>query len=93
MSGAFPKTEPEIDVRPVLAAGGEPLQDILELARATPPGGAFVVVAPFDPAPLRGLLADGGFIAETQSAAPDRWRVRFSRPAAPDLTARNKENR
>ena len=73
---------PEVDVRPILAAGGEPLQDIMELAQATPPGGAFVVVAPFDPAPLRSLLAGSGFVAQAEELAPDHWRVRFSRPAA-----------
>jgi uncharacterized protein (DUF2249 family) len=79
VSGGAAETERELDVRPVLAAGGEPLQDILELAQATPPGGAFVVVAPFDPAPLRGLLAGSGFTAETQNPAAGYWRVRFTR--------------
>lgn len=70
---------PLIDVRPVLAAGGEPLEAIVNLAAATPPGGAFVVVAPFDPAPLRGLLASGGFAAEIEESARGCWRVRFRR--------------
>lgn len=70
---------PVIDVRPALAAGDEPLEAIMNLAAATPPGGAFVVVAPFDPAPLRGLLAGGGFDAKVEESAKGCWRVRFRR--------------
>lgn len=74
-----PAEAPLIDVRPVLAAGGEPLEAIVNLAAATPPGGAFVVLAPFDPAPLRSLLAGGGFDATAQETAPGCWRVLFRR--------------
>lgn len=70
---------PVIDVRPALAAGDEPLEAIMNLAAATPPGGAFVVVAPFDPAPLRSLLAGGGFDADVEESAKGCWRVRFRR--------------
>lgn len=73
---------PLIDVRPALAAGDEPLEAIMNLAAATPPGGAFIVVAPFDPAPLRSLLAGGGFDADVEESAKGCWRVRFRRRAS-----------
>ena len=77
-----PAEIPVIDVRPVLAAGGEPLEAIVNLAAATPPGAVFVDVAPYDPAPLRSLLAGGGFDATAQETAPGQWRVLFRRRAS-----------
>ncbi|MFQ5534223.1 MAG: DUF1858 domain-containing protein, partial [Sphingomonadales bacterium] len=44
---------PVLDVRMLLARGGEPLGDIMRAAAPVPVGGALVIEAPFDPAPLR----------------------------------------
>jgi hypothetical protein len=68
-----------LDVRPILAAGGEPLGPIMRLAATVPPGGLLVLDAPFDPAPLRRVLGSKGFDCYRRPLAPDHWRVWFRR--------------
>lgn len=68
-----------IDVRPILAEGGEPLGPIMRLAATVPPGGLLVLDAPFDPAPLRRVLGNKGFDSYRRALAPDHWRVWFRR--------------
>jgi uncharacterized protein (DUF2249 family) len=69
-------------VRPIIAAGREPLAEILDAVRRVPEDGALVVEAPFDPAPLRGLLGRQGFTAAVEQVGPDHWRVYFRRTGA-----------
>ncbi len=52
---------PELDVRPLLAAGQSPLEAILGHVAALPPGAAFRLRAPFEPQPLYAKLAGLGF--------------------------------
>jgi hypothetical protein len=68
-----------LDVRPILAEGGEPLGPIMRLAATVPPGGLLILDAPFDPAPLRRVLGNKGFDAYRRALAPDHWRVWFRR--------------
>jgi hypothetical protein len=68
-----------LDVRPILAEGGEPLGAIMRLAATVPPGGLLILDAPFDPAPLRRVLGNKGFEAYRRALAPDHWRVWFRR--------------
>lgn len=70
---------PTVDARPVLAAGGEPLEEILEAAADVEPGAAFAVIAPFEPVPLLGLLGSQGFDAHPQALDGGDWRVVFRR--------------
>lgn len=81
-----------LDVRPVLAEGGEPLGPIMRAAANVPRGGLLILDAPFDPAPLRRVLGNKGFDSYRRPLAPDHWRVWFRRrheeaatpaPAAP----------
>ena len=67
-----------LDVRPELAAGGEPFVRIMEAAVEIPAGGSLVLVAPFEPAPLYGALGSRGFAHATQRIADDEWVVRFT---------------
>lgn len=67
-----------LDVRPELAAGGEPFVQIMEAAAQIPAGGALVLVAPFEPVPLYGALGNRGFTHATQHVAADEWVVRFT---------------
>jgi hypothetical protein len=69
-----------LDVRPILAEGGEPLGAIMRLAATVPPGGLLILDAPFDPVPLRRVLGSKGFEAHARALAPGHWRVWFRRP-------------
>jgi len=76
-----------LDVRPILAAGEEPLQAILEAAGRVPTGGILEITAPFEPEPLYGALSQRGFGHRTTMEEPDRWVVRFQQTAiTPDST-------
>lgn len=71
-----------IDVRQIIAAGGEPLDEILEIASKTPVGASFTVEAPFDPVPLRTMLNQMGFGDRAVEVARGHWRVTFEHGAA-----------
>lgn len=68
-----------LDVRPDLARGEEPFSKIMSAARAIPPGGRLVVLAPFDPMPLHGVLAKMGFSSATEALGPEGFRITFQR--------------
>jgi len=77
MSGAdAPLT---IDVRPILASGGEPLSQILARAEGVAEGGTIVVIAPFEPAPLYAVMRQMGFSAETGPEPGGGFRIIFRR--------------
>ncbi len=58
-----------IDATAMLAKGQDPLGEVLRQAEMLPPGGELVVEAPFDPVPLRQILAHRGFIAQVSPGA------------------------
>lgn len=66
-----------LDVRPILAAGDEPLQLILETAADVPEGGVLEITAPFEPIPLYSVLGDRGFVHRTEMRGLDEFIVRF----------------
>lgn len=68
-----------LDVRPLLARGEEPLSIVMRTSKDIPAGGALVLDAPFDPAPLRRVLGTKGFVAHAERLAEDHWRVFFLR--------------
>jgi uncharacterized protein (DUF2249 family) len=68
-----------LDVRPDLARGDEPFARILEAAVPLRLGEVLLLVAPFEPVPLYGVLAGRGFAHETLALASDEWVVRFTR--------------
>lgn len=68
-----------LDVRPDLAAGGDPLSSILEAAASIPAQQSLVVIAPFEPVPLYGVLGAQGFTYTTAHTPDDAWTVRFTR--------------
>ncbi|MEJ2336130.1 MAG: DUF542 domain-containing protein [Gemmatimonadales bacterium] len=67
-----------LDVRPILAAGEEPLELILETASDIPEGRILEVTAPFEPVPLYDVLGARGFAHLTEIRAPDEFVVRFT---------------
>lgn len=68
-----------IDVRLMLEAGQDPLRDIMGAARRVADGGTLIVDAPFDPAPLRRVLAKKGFVSFAREIAAGHFQVYFLR--------------
>jgi hypothetical protein len=67
------------DVRPLLARGEEPLDQIRARVDALPPGHGLTVIAPFLPAPLIELLKSEGFQSAMERRQDGAWAVNFWR--------------
>ena len=67
-----------VDVRPILQAGGAPIDAILAAAEEVPDGGTLVVIAPFEPVPLYGVLRQMGFSHEVEGHG-GAFRITFLR--------------
>lgn len=70
----------DLDVRPILRAGGEPFQKIMETVAMLVPGQGLRLVATFKPVPLFGALGSKGFSHEERELEGGDWEVLF-RPA------------
>ncbi|MGQ9364714.1 DUF2249 domain-containing protein [Azospirillum sp. ST 5-10] len=70
---------PPLDVRPLLAGGQDPFAAVMDAAAAVGPGDFLVLDAPFDPAPLRRVLAGKGFTSLGRQVAAGHWRICFRR--------------
>ena len=68
-----------IDARPIIAAGGEPFDAIMAAVASLAEGEDLIVLAPFEPVPLEGVLSSEGFIYDATELASDDWRVTFRR--------------
>ena len=68
----------ELDVRPILAAGGEPLETILATVDALAPGQCLKLVAPFEPVPLYYVLKHRGFRPSARELPGGAFEVLFS---------------
>lgn len=68
-----------LDVRPMLASGRDPFADIMLAAQDLPHDGTLVVVAPFDPVPLREVLGRSGFTSSVAARGPREWEITFCR--------------
>ncbi len=69
-----------LDVRPVLAEGGEPYRLIMDAVEGLAPGETLVLRSPFDPTPLHRVLGGLGFSRATRELAPDDWETDYWRP-------------
>ncbi|RWB26209.1 DUF2249 domain-containing protein [Mesorhizobium sp.] len=69
----------ELDVRPILAAGGEPFGKIMETVAALAPGEELRLLAPFRPVPLFQALGSKGFSHEDREIGNGDWEVLFRR--------------
>jgi uncharacterized protein (DUF2249 family) len=70
-----------VDARPVLAAGGEPFAMIMDAVDHLAADQPLVVLAPFEPVPLEGVLGEQGFTYQAVELGNGDWRVTFSRPS------------
>lgn len=68
-----------LDVRPILASGRDPFSEIMLAAQDVPRDGTLVVVAPFDPIPLREVLGRSGFTSTVAARGPREWEITFCR--------------
>lgn len=68
-----------VDARPIIAAGEEPFGAIMAAVGALEAGEDLVVLAPFEPVPLEGVLSSQGFAYDASAIGGGDWRVRFRR--------------
>ncbi|MCO5164065.1 MAG: DUF2249 domain-containing protein [Mesorhizobium sp.] len=73
----------ELDVRPILAAGGEPFGRIMETVASLGPGEGLRLLAPFRPVPLFGALGSRGFTHQDREIGGGDWEVLFTPTAGP----------
>ena len=68
-----------VDVREAIREGREPFSRIMAAAAQVGPGGKLMLLAPFEPVPLCGVLGGQGFTHEARELADGSWEVCFSR--------------
>ena len=68
-----------VDARPLIAQGLEPFATVMEAVSQLVAGEELVVLAPFEPVPLEGVLSAQGFTAEAVELEGGDWRVIFRR--------------
>ncbi|MCF6215583.1 MAG: DUF2249 domain-containing protein [Emcibacter sp.] len=94
LCGAQPGQTIDLDVRPILAAGNDPLAEILSQVKEMSPETILSIEAPFDPVPLRRLLAGKGYDNYAIQRSDQHWQIYFKRhvgqklpdfPSFPDL--------
>jgi uncharacterized protein (DUF2249 family) len=68
----------ELDVRPVLKAGGEPFAAIMETINMLHPGEGLRLRATFKPTPLFAVLGSRGFAHEEKEIGGGDWEVLFT---------------
>ena len=78
----------DVDVRPILRAGGEPFSVIMSALEHLAPGQGLRLYAPFKPVPLYSVMADKGFAHSEQALDAGEWEVLFTpadtqQPASP----------
>ena len=82
----------DVDVRPILRAGGEPFSIIMAALERLEPGEGLRLYAPFKPVPLFDVMASKGFAHREAELEGGEWEIRFmpddgsieaSEPASP----------
>ncbi|MDR3441279.1 DUF2249 domain-containing protein [Telmatospirillum sp.] len=74
------------DLRPLIAGGIDPLQRVVEHVRPIAAGGDVVLVAPFNPLPLRRVLAQLGFSSTADRQEDGHWRILCQRDGEGDVS-------
>lgn len=70
----------DLDVRPVMKAGGEPFSLIMQTLEALEPGQGLRLLVGFEPVPLYGLMQARGFSPTPRNLPEGDWEILF-RPA------------
>lgn len=68
----------DIDVRPILRAGGEPFSVIMAALERLEPGQGLRLFATFRPVPLFAVMANKGFAHSEQELDGGEWQVLFT---------------
>lgn len=68
-----------VDARPIIASGGEPFDTIMSAVATLADDEELVVLAPFEPVPLEGVLSSQGFTYEAAEIGGGDWQVTFRR--------------
>lgn len=68
----------ELDVRPILRAGGEPFEQIMQTIGGLQPGQGLRLLATFKPTPLLHVLGSKGFTHEIKELDGGEWEVLFT---------------
>jgi len=91
LCGILPEQIIALDVRPILAADIDPLAEILSQVKKMSPEAILSIEAPFDPVPLRRLLAGKGYDNYALQRSGQHWQIYFKKhdvqkmPDFPDL--------
>jgi uncharacterized protein (DUF2249 family) len=75
--GVMSKKSVTLDVREDLRRGREPFSKIMQAVAALKNGQDLILIAPFKPAPLFGVLRQQGFSHEAAQTDEGDWKVRF----------------
>jgi uncharacterized protein (DUF2249 family) len=67
-----------VDARPIIGRGEEPFDTIMAAVGSLAPGEPLVILAPFEPVPLEGVLSAQGFSWEAEALEGGDWRVVFT---------------
>ncbi|MBR1329380.1 uncharacterized protein (DUF2249 family) [Bradyrhizobium ottawaense] len=67
----------DVDVRPILRAGGEPFSIIMAALARLEPGEGLRLYAPFKPVPLFDVMASKGFAHREAELEGGEWEIRF----------------
>lgn len=68
----------DLDVRPILIAGGEPFGEIMAAVEGLQPGQGLRLLASFKPVPLFAVMAKRGFDHTERDIGDGDWEVLFS---------------
>src|ERR1051326_4655845 len=78
-----------VDVREDIRTGQEPFSKIMSVAAALGPAQELLLIAPFEPVPLFGVLKKQGFGHASHPLPSGDWEVRFTRQADESLPVVN----
>jgi len=73
----------DVDVRPILRAGGEPFSTIMAAVESAKPGQGIRLYAPFKPVPLFDVIAGKGFAHSATEIGGGDWQVLFTPTGTP----------
>jgi hypothetical protein len=73
-----------LDVRPIFAQGGSPCSTIDEAVASLAPSQVFVLLVPFEPAPLFAKFGAKGFSHKSEPQPDGSYRIEFT-PGGPVL--------